>query len=94
MWTVIDSTPSIAEKPYIIMDGGKYYIMVPPVETNKVGYSKDWTAGTRVDFSDVYVAVATDSAATINKYLSDGLHVVLSPGIYNLSEPLMVTHEN
>jgi len=46
------------------------------------------------DFSQVYVAIESDSAATINSQLSQGLHVVLSPGNYQFSEPLTVTHPN
>ena len=46
-----------------------------------------------IDFSDVYVASASDSASSINAKLSSGLHVVLQPGIYNLEEALKVSHD-
>lgn len=36
----------------------------------------------------------TDTAATINAKLAAGLHLVLQPGVYNLTESLKVTHEN
>ena len=41
-----------------------------------------------VGFEHVYVATTADSAAAINAKLGAGLHVVLSPGIYDLEAPL------
>ena len=40
------------------------------------------------DFSQVYVASDSDSAAVINGKLAEGLHVVLQPGNYNLEDSL------
>jgi len=40
-----------------------------------------WENSDEIDFSNVYVASETDSAATINSKLSNGLHVILQPGI-------------
>ena len=46
-------------------------------------------------FEQVYLANNnTDTAATINAKLATGLHLVLQPGVYNLTEALEVTHEN
>ena len=39
-----------------------------------------------------YVTQPSDSAAAINAKLSAGLHVVLTPGIYNLTESLLIAH--
>ena len=36
----------------------------------------------------------TDTADTLNDALSAGLHLVISPGIYTLSAPLVVEKEN
>ena len=46
-----------------------------------------------MDFSTVYVATANDTAKAINAKLSAGLHVVLSPGVYNLEESLLLTKD-
>jgi hypothetical protein len=35
-----------------------------------------------------------DSAADINAKLKQGLHVVISPGIYQLQESLVIAHDN
>ena len=39
-------------------------------------------------FENVFVAVPTDSVGVINSKLSAGLHVILTPGVYQLSEPI------
>lgn len=88
----VDKTPLIAEKPYITYDAGKYYLQIPPVEKDKVGPTS--VQPTQVDFVNVYVATAADSAATINGKLTSGLHVVLSAGIYNLTEPIVIENAN
>jgi hypothetical protein len=54
--------------------------------------SETWQTGATVDFSSVFVAVAgRDTAAVINAKLSRGLHIVLSPGIYELEDSLRLT---
>lgn len=51
--------------------------------------SEVWQTGTTVDFSSVYVAVASrDTAASINAKLAQGLHVVLAPGNFELEDTL------
>lgn len=51
--------------------------MRPKLEHNKVGHTANWQNADEIDFSQVYVAKDTDSAATINSKLSQGLHLVL-----------------
>jgi len=45
-------------------------------------------------FANVFVARETDSAATINSKLASGLHVVLSPGNYALTDSIQITKPN
>lgn len=92
--TNVPATPVIAEKPYIVIQNGKYVLMVPGLETNKVGVTQNWQNAHEVDFSDVYVASASDSAAHINSKLAEGLHLILQPGIYNLNDSLKVNKAN
>jgi len=42
----------------------------------------------------VYVASDSDSAATINAKLAEGLHLVLQPGIYHLEDSIKVNNAN
>ena len=92
--TNVAETPLIAEKPYITTDGSKYYLQVPRIEANKEGTTNNYDNAQEIDFSQVFVATASDSAATINTKLAAGLHVVLSPGIYNLDDSIKVNNPN
>jgi len=94
--TNVASTPTIAEKPYITIDssGAKYSLMLPPLKSASAGADFDGApaaaAATAVGFEHVFVAAPTDSAATINAKLGAGLHVVFTPGVYRIDEPLRV----
>jgi len=92
--TTIYETPTIAEKPYITFDGSRYWLQVPNYETNKKGTTPGYNNAKAVDFSNVYVATESDSAATINAKLDAGLHLVLSPGIYNLDDSIRVNNSH
>mmetsp|Transcript_63589 Transcript_63589/g.127737 ORF Transcript_63589/g.127737 Transcript_63589/m.127737 type:complete len:400 (+) Transcript_63589:357-1556(+) len=49
----------------------------------------------KVPFEEVYVASnASDTSGSINAKLSQGLHVVLSPGVYRLEGALLLNTEN
>mmetsp|Transcript_7289 Transcript_7289/g.24215 ORF Transcript_7289/g.24215 Transcript_7289/m.24215 type:complete len:566 (+) Transcript_7289:374-2071(+) len=94
----VDETPLVAEKPFITFDPSaqKYSLEVPaPRERSKGPSFADPSASTvSVDFEHVYVASNdTDTARSINAKLSNGLHVVLAPGIFALDAPLELTHE-
>mmetsp|Transcript_27462 Transcript_27462/g.43458 ORF Transcript_27462/g.43458 Transcript_27462/m.43458 type:complete len:590 (+) Transcript_27462:35-1804(+) len=97
---VIDSTPVIAEKPFITFDWGanRYFLAIPPIEFNKVGptdYNASLNKIPRVDFNNVYVTnPATDTAASINAKIASGLHIIFTPGNYNLTEAIQVTQSN
>lgn len=93
-FTTIDSTPIIVEKPYIVKTDSGYSLMSPRVETNKVGPTPNYDNADEITFDKVYVANENDSAATINAKLDEGLHLVLQPGNYHLSDTIKVTKAN
>eukprot|EP00928_Gymnodinium_smaydae_P028711 TRINITY_DN21835_c0_g3_i1.p1 TRINITY_DN21835_c0_g3~~TRINITY_DN21835_c0_g3_i1.p1 ORF type:complete len:699 (-),score=84.90 TRINITY_DN21835_c0_g3_i1:80-2176(-) len=89
----LKNTPVVAEKPFISFDedSGKYKLNIPQRTTNKRGVDLD--PGESVDFSNVYVASDEDSAEKINAQLDGGNHIVLTPGIYRLTEPIVIKKE-
>lgn len=93
-YTTVDKTPIVAEKPYIVKSDDGFSLMVPRVETDKVGPTSDWTNADEIPFSQVYVASDTDNATYINSMLDQGLHLVLQPGIYNLTDSLVIKNPN
>jgi hypothetical protein len=99
-YTKIAETPVVREKPYIEVDkAGKWGVRVPPLRRNSVGISwhgrdgKD--AGAWIPMSRFYLAHSDkDSAATINAELAKGKDLILTPGIYELTEPIRLTRAN
>jgi hypothetical protein len=91
-FTTIATTPIVREKPFLAVDTtGHWTLQVPSLHRDTAG--PNWTAPTRsIPFSDIYLAHPGDAAATINAQLARGKHLILTPGIYDLTEPLRVTH--
>ena len=83
----VDSSPIVAAKPFIsIGNDGKYSLVIPAIENDFKGPPDYSNPGAKkVGFEGVYVATERDSAATINGKINEGLHIVFSPGNYNLS---------
>lgn len=87
----IPATPSISEKPFItIGSDGKYSLQIPPLKSGSSGADFSTADTAPVGFEKVYVTKPSDSAAAINAKLAAGLHVVVSPGIYQITEPLLL----
>lgn len=92
--TIVNTTPIVREKPFLYLNGSNYEVFVPALKTNSSGIS--WAsgigAGTSVPLDQFYIARSgVDSAATINAALSQGKHLLLTPGIYDLTDPIQVT---
>ena len=95
-YTVVERTPLIREKPYLMIDaGGQYVVMVPKLQTNGargITWSGGKAPGTALPIGDFHIArPETDNAATINAALSLGKHLLLTPGIYHLEAAIRVS---
>ena len=100
-FTVVANTPVIREKPYLTIDSSNNYsVVVPALKQNSKGPS--WnatttlgTAPTTIPISRFYVAkAANDNAETLNLALQRGRHLLLTPGVYNLTQPIVVRNAN
>jgi hypothetical protein len=95
-YTKIEKVPVVREKPFLEVDSkGAWSIRVPELRRDSAGIT--WHAGSTpsqsIPLDQFYVArPGKDSAATLNAQLSKGKHLLLTPGIYELDEPLRVTH--
>ena len=58
------------------MEGDKYFLMKPKIETNKRGTTQNWSNADKIDFENVYVASESDTASTITSKINEGLHIV------------------
>ena len=95
-YTKIAKTPIVREKPFLEVDAkGNWSVRVPALRMNSVGIT--WhagdTPGKSIALQQFYIAKPDiDTAATINAQLAQGKHLLLTPGIYELTEPIRVTH--
>ncbi|MDR1543226.1 MAG: T9SS type A sorting domain-containing protein [Prevotellaceae bacterium] len=95
----VELTPVIREKPFLFIgNDGKYKVFRPALRYNSMGAS--WSensmgAGTVYDIeNDFYVVKKGTTAAQMNAKLAEGKHLFITPAIYELSEPLHITHPN
>ncbi len=89
------TTPEVREKPFLTYGAGVWSVFAPSSRPlNSTGPS--WTAGpvpgTSLPISDFYIAQpGPNIAESINAQLASGMSVILTPGIYELDEPINVT---
>lgn len=93
-YTTLATSPITREEPYLYLDSsGHYNVFVPAVQHNSVGttWASGPTPGSSIPISKFFIAQPTSSAAQINAQLLLGKNLILTPGIYNLDLPLLVT---
>ncbi|MFC8066076.1 coagulation factor 5/8 type domain-containing protein [Streptomyces sp. NPDC057293] len=85
-YTTLETTPVSREKPFLYLDGDAYRVFLPEKRTGARGVSWGNGAprGTSLPLTQFYVAKPGVSAATLNQALAEGLHLLLTPGIYHL----------
>jgi len=92
-YTTLETTPASREKPYLYVDDdGAWKVLVPDPRTDSRGttWSGGSTPGRSVALSDFYVAEPTDTVKTLNKQLSMGRNLLLTPGVYSVDKPIKV----
>jgi hypothetical protein len=93
--TVLPASPVTEEEPFLFIDsGGSYHVFVPAVQNRSSGPS--WAggqeAGTTLPLSKFFVASPGMSGAAITAALARGQDLILTPGVYDLSQPIVVSH--
>ncbi|WP_435252436.1 coagulation factor 5/8 type domain-containing protein [Streptomyces tendae] len=91
-YTTLETTPVSREKPFLYLDGDEYRVFLPEKRTGARGVSwgNGTPRGTSLPLAQFYVAGPDDSAATLNQALEEGLHLLLTPGIYHLDRTVGV----
>ncbi|MEV6680579.1 discoidin domain-containing protein [Streptomyces erythrochromogenes] len=92
-YTTLDTTPVSREKPFLYLDGNDYKVFVPAKRVNARGTS--WgngsaPQGSSIPLSQFYVVKPGASAATINQALTQGLHLLFTPGVYHVDRAIQV----
>jgi hypothetical protein len=93
-YTKVAQTPVVREKPFLEVDGqGSYSVRVPSLMRNSSGitWKSGVTAGKSIPLGKFFIAHAgMDTAETMNAQLDAGKNLLLTPGVYDLAEPLRV----
>lgn len=96
--TVIDKTPVVREKPFLTFtESGTYAVFVPALlrETSGPSWLNGDEEGELIPIDSFHIAYPDqDNATSINQALADGKHILLTPGIYEIDETLIVTKPN
>ncbi|MCT2584222.1 discoidin domain-containing protein [Actinophytocola gossypii] len=95
--TVVDTTPTIREKPFLyVAPDGEYRVFVPALRTNARGTS--WgsgaPAGESISLADFFVVQLGTPASEINAALAEGKHLLITPGVHHLDDTIRVTNPN
>ncbi|WP_108652412.1 hypothetical protein [Dongshaea marina] len=106
--TVVDVSPQVAEKPFIIEENNQYRVFVPSAESNKTGPTTDWSNQPGSSYpilrSDetcssgacFHLVTPDNSAADINQLLSSSSTkgIIFAPGNYRFEAPIVVSQTN
>jgi len=96
-YTKVAAVPVVREKPFLFVDArGRYLIRLPALRRNSSGitWRSGITPGRSIPLSRFFIAHPGDTAAAINAQLAGGKNLLLTPGIYELTEPIRVTRPN
>jgi hypothetical protein len=92
--TVLSASPVTEEEPFLYTDaGGGYHVFVPAVQHGSSGpsWSGGQEAGTSLPLSKFFVASPSTPTLAISAALALGKDLILTPGVYNLSQPILVS---
>jgi len=93
--TVLPSSPVTEEEPFLYTDAqGDDNVFVPAVQDNSSGpsWASGTEAGTPIPLSKFFVASPSTSILAINIAMARGENLILTPGVYDLDQPILVTH--
>ncbi len=92
--TVLPTSPVTAEAPFLYTDAsGSYHAFVPAVQHGSAGpsWASGSEAGRSVPLSRFFVASPSTPVPAINVALALGRSLILTPGVYDLDQPIVVS---
>lgn len=94
-YTSLPTVPVIREKPFLhVTRAGEWAVFVPAVRHDARGtsWAEGAPAGRSIALSRFLIAHPDTPIAAINAALALGKHLLLTPGIYRIREPLRIAH--
>ncbi|HTX25520.1 MAG TPA: adenylyl cyclase [Streptosporangiaceae bacterium] len=95
--TVVPTSPVTEEEPFLYTDAqGNYHVFVPAVQHDSSGpsWASGTEAGTSIPLSRFFVASPSTPIQTIELALARDLNLILTPGIYDLNQPIAIPYAN
>ena len=96
-YTTLATNPESREQPYLYVDAnGNYNVFAPSAQTSSSGttWEAGQTPGRSIPISQFFIAKPGDSVARIDAALLLGKNLILTPGVYDLSAPIVVARPN
>jgi hypothetical protein len=96
-YTTLPASPVTEEEPFLYTGSqGSYRVFVPAVQHHSSGPS--WTggaeAGRSIPISAFFVASPSTPIQAINAALARGRNLILTPGVYDLDQPIVVSRKD
>ena len=95
--TVLAASPVTQEEPFLYTDSsGNYNVFVPAVQRDSSGpsWASGQEAGTSLPLSKFFVASPSTPVLAISVALALGKDLILTPGVYNLNLPIVVSRSD
>jgi hypothetical protein len=92
--TVLSASPVTEEEPFLYTDShGSYDVFVPAVQHNSSGpsWASGQEAGRSIPISAFFTASPSTPVPVINAALALGRNLILTPGVYDLNQPIVVS---
>jgi hypothetical protein len=96
-YTTLGSSPVTQEEPFLTVDAaGRYSVFVPSLRHDSTGpsWAGGTTAGTSIPIGRFFVATPSTPVFAIDAALAFGRDLILTPGVYDLRAPILVTRPN
>jgi hypothetical protein len=97
-YTVVAKSPVTEEEPFLYTnsEGNNYRVFVPAVQHNSVGpsWASGTEAGTSIPIHQFFIASPSTPVFAINAALAFGQNLILTPGVYDLNQPIVVSRPN
>ena len=96
-YTTLATSPVTQEEPFLQTDSaGQYSVFVPALQHDSSGpsWASGPAAGSAVPISKFFIATPGTSVLAIDAALALGKNLILTPGVYDLKAPILVTRPN
>jgi hypothetical protein len=92
-YTTLDTNPASRERPFLYVDAGNQFnVYVPDARLDSSGttWADGQTPGRSIPITRFFIAKPTDKVQAINNALSQGQHVIFTPGVYDVDKTIRV----